>query len=149
MNTLLWGLTNKEISWMRTLNLVAIEAISQTAPTADSPRFVTAPTSPSWSVPSSPNSVTAPSSPTWEGLPAIPRGKEMTAHERVMRNRKHASLSRQRKKAYGQEIQKRIATIEAENAALRAEVERELSENKRLKQTLGLDSADADDSMWV
>jgi len=43
-------------------------------------------------------------------------------------------------------MEARVVEIEAENAALRAQVERELCNNRQLKQDLGIDS---DECVWV
>ncbi len=61
---------------MLTLNVDALDAISQATPTPASPTWVTEPTSPTWSTPSSPNLVDIPSQIMWKGLPLMPRGKE-------------------------------------------------------------------------
>ena len=72
--------------------------------------------------------------------------KKQKSRERLARNRGYAKVSRERQRAYTQAMQDRIVQIEAENAALRAEVERELHDNERLKEALAIYSYDC---VWV
>ena len=148
-------LSQDELSWMLTLNVDALEAISQATPTPASPTWVTAPTSPTWSTPSSPNLVDVPSQIMWKGLPLMPRvkekrdkelSKEQKARKRLARNRGYSSVHRYRQREYVQAMEARVAEMEAENAALRAQVERELCNNMQLREDLGIDS---EECVWV
>lgn len=149
------ALSKEELSWVDTLNISALEAISPAEPSLTSPKSGTLQSSPSLTIASAPSTSSAPDSPTletapsptmWKGLPLIPPSKEMKARERLVKNRHHAKVSRDRKKEYAQVMQARVAEIERENATLQAEVERELEDNRRLKEALALD---VDDCVWA
>ena len=133
------GLSKNELSWIQTLNVEALEAISLAEPTGGSPTWVTAPSSPTWSAPSAASGASSPECPFLHAITKIMQVKEQKARERLAKNRRHAKVSRERKRQYVEEMQMRVAEIEKENAALRAEVERELDDNRRLKETLLLD----------
>jgi hypothetical protein len=47
---------------------------------------------------------------------------------------------------YTEAMEAKVAEMEAENAALRAQVERELCNNRQLKEDLGIGS---DECLWV
>ncbi len=127
------GLTLEELSWVLTFNV--------DAGSAGSP-YVTAPSSPCAASPYT----TAPSSPAWPALPAMPLMPETTDNtkgtkatkasarqQQLARSRVYAALCRAKKEEHVRGLEARVAEIEKVNAVLRAQVEDELRENKRLK----------------
>jgi len=72
--------------------------------------------------------------------------KEQSKRKRNARNRQYSKVVRDNQKEYTKAMEAKVAQIEKENAALRAEVERELFDNERLKEGLGFNT---DDSVWV
>jgi hypothetical protein len=130
------GLTLEELSWVLTLNVDAGAACSP---------YVTAPSSPCAGSPYT----TAPSSPAWPALPAMPempatpeatgntKGAKATKasarQQQLARSRVYAALCRAKKEEQVRGLEARVAEIEKVNAVLRAQVEDELRENKRLK----------------
>ena len=130
------GLTLEELSWVLTLNADAGSACSP---------YVTAPSSPCAGSPYT----TAPSSPAWPALPAMPempatpeatgntKGAKATKasarQQQLARSRVYAALCRAKKEEYVRGLEARVAEIEKVNAVLRAQVEDELRENKRLR----------------
>jgi len=72
--------------------------------------------------------------------------KEQSKRKRNARNRQYSKVLRDNLKEYTKVMEAKVAQIEKENAALRAEVERELFDNGRLKEELGLNT---EDSVWV
>ncbi len=129
------GLTLEELSWVLTLNVDAGSACSP---------YVTAPSSPcaASQCAASPYT-TAPSSPSWPALPAMPAipvetdktkaTKATKWQQKLSRGRVYAALCRSRKNEHVAQLEARVAEIEKVNAVLRAQVEDELRENKRLK----------------
>jgi len=72
--------------------------------------------------------------------------KEQKARKRLARNRGYSNMHRNRQRQYTEAMEARVVEIEKENAALRAQVERELCNNRQLKQDLGIES---DECVWV
>lgn len=125
------ALTLDELSWVLTLNV--------DVGSAGSP-YVTAPSSPC----AASLYTTAPSSPAWPALPAMPAmpvttdktkaTKGSALQQKLERSRVYAALCRAKKDEHVRELEARVAEIEKVNTVLRAQVEDELRENKRLKQ---------------
>ena len=129
------GMSKDEISWVSTLNVEEIEAISQATPTLCSPMLVTAPSSPSWSVSSSPSVDSAPSSSSWIDLPSIPPSEQLSckqiAQNRLAKNRQYKKVYLDRKKAHKKAMEAMATEIETENAAVNAKEQSKRNRNMR------------------
>lgn len=131
------ALSPEELAWVNTLKVESPRSESG-ASACSSASWATAPSSPTDST-----WTTAPSSPDWQwpSLPAMPVVSEQDAKRarRLAMNRASSKVSRAKKVAHEQELQARVAEIERTNAALRAQIERELETNAALKESLGME----------
>ncbi len=76
--------------------------------------------------------------PAMQAMPVMPAKTTKAAkrQEKLARNRVYAAVCRLKRNEHAEALQTRVAEIEETNEVLRAQVEDELRENKRLKAAL-------------